>query len=65
MLRRTPGYFTLIVDTAPPAALDSSEVESVIKVIILTPETAGMVVSSLWSGPGNIHGFVLNGNSYR
>ncbi len=23
-----------------------------------------MVVSPLWRGPGNIHGFVLNGKSY-
>ncbi len=56
MVRKTPGYFTLIVDTAPTAARDSSEVALVMKVVILTPETAGMVVSSLWIGPGNIHG---------
>ncbi len=24
-----------------------------------------MVVSPLWRGPGNIHGFILNGKSYR
>ncbi len=24
-----------------------------------------MVVSPLWCGPGNIHGFVLNGKPYR
>ncbi len=24
-----------------------------------------MVVSPLWRGPGNIHGFVLDGKSYR
>ncbi len=26
---------------------------------------ARMVVSPLWRGPGNIHGFVLDGKSYR
>ncbi len=56
MIRRAPGYFTLIVDTAPPAALDSTEVARVIKVVILTPETTGMAVSPQWRGPGNIHG---------
>ncbi len=24
-----------------------------------------MVVSPLWRGPGNIHGFILEGKSYR
>ncbi len=64
MLRRALGYFALIVDTAPPAARDSSEVTRVIKIVILTPETAGMVVSLLWRGPGKIHGFDLDVKSY-
>ncbi len=43
MLKKEPGYFTLIGEKSSSAARNSSEVARKNNVVILTPETAGTV----------------------